>query len=181
MPEVELTGTLAIGSVTESLRLFFEEYLTSQYLKQLESNVTHGYQNSLKIVCEHILPACERIQLELSKLLGFSLWTQRYGDFLEIKAVENSIECIREFVTQIHLFTKDLNRLATTFKAFIKWITMVTEKVTSGPNTEFQNESSLCEDPELVLEFLNHDFIKDSLAEYFVLPTQGNKIKNISF
>lgn len=53
----------------------------------------------------------------------------------------------------------------------------MTEKVTSGPTTEFQNESSLCEDPELVLEFLNHDFIKDSLAEYFVLPTQGNKIK----
>lgn len=33
MPEVELTGTLAIGSVTETLRLFFEEYLTSQVLK----------------------------------------------------------------------------------------------------------------------------------------------------
>lgn len=33
---------------------------------------------------------------------------------------------------------------------------------------EGQNESSLCEDPELVLEFLNKDFIKDSLSEYFV-------------
>lgn len=33
MPEVELTGTLAIGSVTESLRLFFEEYLTTQVNK----------------------------------------------------------------------------------------------------------------------------------------------------
>lgn len=54
--------------------------------------------------------------------------TQRYGDFLEMKAVEKSIECIREFVTQIHLFTKELNRLATTFKAFIKWITMGKKK-----------------------------------------------------
>lgn len=30
MPEVELTGTLAIGSVTENLRPYFEEYLTTQ-------------------------------------------------------------------------------------------------------------------------------------------------------
>lgn len=34
MPEVELTGTLAIGSVTESLRPFFEEYLTTQVNNQ---------------------------------------------------------------------------------------------------------------------------------------------------
>ncbi|GAA5804095.1 hypothetical protein HPULCUR_009581 [Helicostylum pulchrum] len=163
MPEVELTGTLAIGSVTETLRLFFEEYLTSQYIKQLESNVTHGYQNSLKIACEHIIPACERIQLELSKLLGFSLWTQRYGDFLETTAVEKTIHHIRQFVSHIHLFTKDLNHLSNTFQAFIKWITTVTEKVAVTSSAEFQNESSLCEDPELVLEFLNKDLIKDSL------------------
>lgn len=106
--------------------------------------MTHGYQNSLKIVCEHIIPACERIELALSDLLGFSLWlvtltlckqkaksknlkflhrTQRYGDFLETTAVEKTIHCIRQFVSQIHLFTKDLNHVSTTFRAFIKWIT----------------------------------------------------------
>ncbi|KAI9260887.1 anaphase-promoting complex, cyclosome, subunit 4-domain-containing protein [Helicostylum pulchrum] len=178
MPEVELTGTLAIGSVTETLRLFFEEYLTSQYIKQLESNVTHGYQNSLKIACEHIIPACERIQLELSKLLGFSLWTQRYGDFLETTAVEKTIHHIRQFVSHIHLFTKDLNHLSNTFQAFIKWITTVTEKVAVTSSAEFQNESSLCEDPELVLEFLNKDLIKDSLGEYFVSPIKLEREEN---
>lgn len=45
---------------------------------------------------------------------------------------------------------------------------LVTQKVSDTSSVEYQNETSLCEDPELVLEFLNKDFIKDSLSEYFV-------------
>ncbi|CAO3647009.1 unnamed protein product [Mucor hiemalis] len=168
MPEVELTGTLAIGSVTETLQEFFIESLTSAHIRTWETQTTHGHQNSLKIVCEHLLPAAERIQLELSKLLGYSLWTQRYSDFLETASVERCINSVIKLVSQIHLFTKDLNELITSFQAFVKWITVVSQKVTDPNSVEYQNESSLCEDPELVLKFLNTDFIIDSLAKYFI-------------
>ncbi|KAG2207558.1 hypothetical protein INT47_004308 [Mucor saturninus] len=172
MPEVELTGTLAIGSVTENLRPYFEEFLTTQNIKIIDANVTFSYQNSLRLICEHILPACERMQLELSKLMGYSLWTQRYGDFLETDSVQSSIDHFSDLIARLHEFASDLNHLATTFQAFIKWITMITIKVSDDDSSvEAQNESSLCEDPELVLEFLNKDFIKDSLSEYFVPQT----------
>lgn len=168
MPEVELTGTLAIGSVTETLQEFFVESLTSVQIRTWETRSAHGHQNSLKIVCEHLLPATERILLELSKLLGYSLWTQRYGDFLETASVERCVNSVIKLVSQIHLFTKDLNELIVSFQAFVKWITVVSQKVTDPNSVEYQNESSLCEDPELVLKFLNTDFINDSMAKYFI-------------
>lgn len=119
------------------------------------------------------------------------LRTQRFGDFLEKAAVEDCIRHIRQLVSQIHLFTKDLNSLIVTFQAFIKWITVgklspndltlktknnflfllsVSQRVADPNSVEFQNETSLCEDPELILKFLNTDFIQDSLADYFVSP-----------
>lgn len=50
--------------------------------------------------------------------------TQRYGDFLETGSVQNSIDNIATLVSRIQEFAKDLNYLATTFQAFIKWITI---------------------------------------------------------
>ncbi|KAG2192376.1 hypothetical protein INT46_009271 [Mucor plumbeus] len=123
MPEVELFATLATGNVTESLQEFFADHLTSQRIKQWESNVKHGYHNSLVIICEHILPACERIQLQLCKLLGYSLWTQRFGDFLKTEAVEECIEKTRKLVSVAFEYSKSLGSLNKNFDAFSKWIT----------------------------------------------------------
>lgn len=49
--------------------------------------------------------------------------TQRYGDFLEPNSVQNSIDHITDLIARLHEFARDLNHLATTFQAFVKWIT----------------------------------------------------------
>lgn len=62
------------------------------------------------------------------------------------------------------------------FDLTFNWFVLLVSQKVSDPNSvEFQNETSLCEDPELVLKFLNTDFIKDSLAEYFVSPSDTLK------
>ncbi|EPB91541.1 hypothetical protein HMPREF1544_01672 [Mucor circinelloides 1006PhL] len=167
MPEVEFFATLATGNVTESLQEFFSEYLTSQRIKQWESNAKHGYHNSLVIICEHILPACERIQLQLCKLLGYSLWTQRYGDFLKSEAVEDCIDKTRKLVSVAFEYSKALGSLTKSFEAFSKWITIVSQKIFDPDSVEFEHQSILCEDPELVADFLEKNFVQDALDIYF--------------
>ncbi|CAO3641766.1 unnamed protein product [Mucor fragilis] len=176
MPEVELFATLATGNVTESLQEFFTEYLTSQRIKQWESNVKHGYHNSLVIICEHILPACERIQMQLCNLLGYSLWTQRYGDFLKSEAVENCIDKARKLVSEVFDYSKALGSLTKSFEAFSKWITIVSQKIYDPDSVEFEHQSILCEDPELVADFLEKNFVQDALDVYF-----SQQAKNLTF
>ncbi|KAK4518358.1 uncharacterized protein ATC70_001711 [Mucor velutinosus] len=176
MPEVELFATLATGNVTESLQEFFTEYLTSQRIKQWESNVKHGYHNSLVIICEHILPACERIQMQLCKLLGYSLWTQRYGDFLKSEAVENCIDKARKLVSETFDYSKALGSLIKSFEAFSKWIAIVSQKIYDPDSVEFEHQSILCEDPELVADFLEKNFVDDALDVYF-----SQEAKNLTF
>ncbi|KAI8638884.1 anaphase-promoting complex, cyclosome, subunit 4-domain-containing protein, partial [Parasitella parasitica] len=159
MPEVELFATLATGNVTESLQEFFTEYLSSQRIKQWETNVKHGHHNSLVIICEHILPACERIQLQLSKLLGYSLWTQRYGDFLRTNEVEKCITKARHLVFETFQYSKSLGDLIKSFDAFSKWIAIVSQKVYDPESVEIEQQSGLCEEPELVASFLDKDFV----------------------
>ncbi|OAC98064.1 hypothetical protein MUCCIDRAFT_115581 [Mucor lusitanicus CBS 277.49] len=167
MPEVELFATLATGNVTESLQEFFTEYLTSQRIKQWESNVKHGYHNSLVIICEHILPACERIQMQLCTLLGYSLWKQRYGDFLKSEAVENCIDKTRKLISEAFNYSKALGSLIKSFEAFSKWITIVSQKIYDPDSVEFEHQTNLCEDPELVADFLENNFVQDALDIYF--------------
>ncbi|KAI8080751.1 anaphase-promoting complex, cyclosome, subunit 4-domain-containing protein [Gilbertella persicaria] len=167
MPEVDLIGTLATGNVTESLQEFFTDFLTPQKIKEWESTMTHGYQNSLVTACQYVLPACDRIQLELSKLLGYSLWTQRYGDFLETSSVETCIECIQQFVRQMLDYTKSLNILTKSFEAFIQWISAVSQKISAADSVEFENQSSLCEEPELVLTYLDTNFMLKKPSKIF--------------
>lgn len=45
MPEVELTGTLAIGSVTEPLREFFVDYLTSQVIFRATKRISGVWES----------------------------------------------------------------------------------------------------------------------------------------
>ncbi|KAL9540508.1 hypothetical protein MBANPS3_009640 [Mucor bainieri] len=176
MPEVELFATLATGNVTESLQEFFTEYLTSQRIKQWESNVKHGHHNSLVTICEHILPACERIQMQLSKLLGYSLWTQRYGDFLRSEAVESCIEKARKLVSEAFEYSKALGSLTKSFDAFSKWIAIVSQKIYDPDSVEFEHQSILCENPELVADFLEKNFVQDALGVYF-----SQTAKNLTF
>jgi hypothetical protein len=51
---------------------------------------------------------------------------------------------------------------------------LVSQKVFDPNSVEFENQTSLCEEPELVSKYLATDFIKDSLAEYFVSLTDSN-------
>ncbi|KAI8378630.1 anaphase-promoting complex, cyclosome, subunit 4-domain-containing protein [Blakeslea trispora] len=174
MPEVELIGMLATGKVTEPLHEFMSNFLTPEKIKEWENSTMHGCQYSLKTACQYILPASDKIQLELSKLLGYSLWTERYGDFLEINSVESCIDCIQEFVKEVIAFTKSLNSLIKAFSAFIKWILDVSKRISDPESIDTGTQFGLCEEPSLVFEYLDSCFIKDSIAEYFVPVGNGS-------
>ncbi|KAI7905959.1 anaphase-promoting complex, cyclosome, subunit 4-domain-containing protein [Cokeromyces recurvatus] len=180
MPEMELITIAAMGNIKNELQEFFKDIWTTQRVKEWDTNVNHAYENSLKIVSEYIVPACERILVQLDKLLGYSLWVQRYGEFLESSSIRKCIVQAQLFLVKILEFSKSMNNLKKSFNAFIAWITLVVQHFYDSSSTEFENPPIVCESPELVLEFLDKEFTKDSMADYFDNLSELNLIQLLS-
>ncbi|CEI97461.1 hypothetical protein RMCBS344292_11593 [Rhizopus microsporus] len=162
IPEVEFIAILATGNLSQAIR----ELITDELTPQTTNN--HGYQSSLRIICEHALPVFERILLQLSDSLGHSLWKERYEPFLDVASVESCIDHVNKLIVLIRDLAQHLRRLIKLFGAFIAWI------IKADPeSTELQNEPTLCEEPEWVFEYLEEWFVTDKLAKFFV-ESNGN-------
>ncbi|CEI91808.1 hypothetical protein RMCBS344292_06086 [Rhizopus microsporus] len=162
IPEVEFIAILATGNLSQAIR----ELITDELTPQTTNN--HGYQSSLRIICEHALPVFERILLQLSDSLGHSLWKERYEPFLDVASVESCIDHVNKLIVLIRDLAQHLRRLIKLFGAFIAWIIKVSSKLADPESTELQNEPTLCEEPEWVFEYLEEWFVTDKMAKFFV-------------
>ncbi|KAG1147680.1 hypothetical protein G6F37_003072 [Rhizopus arrhizus] len=179
MPEVEFVAILATGNFSPISRELMTDYLTPQIVKQWESTNHNGYQNSLVTICEYVLPVLDRILLQLSHLLGYGLWKERYSEFLDPDSIEECISRVQKLIFQVRELACQLRRLIKLFKAFIKWIHLVSLKTSDPESVELQNLSNLCEEPEFVFEYLEEWFIQDNLAKYFVDSKDSKNSLNI--
>ncbi|CAO3700834.1 unnamed protein product [Rhizopus microsporus] len=173
IPEVEFIAILATGNLSQAIRELITDELTPQFIKQWETTNNHGYQSSLRIICEHALPVFERILLQLSDSLGHSLWKERYEPFLDVASVESCIDHVNKLIVLIRDLAQHLRRLIKLFGAFIAWIIKVSSKLADPESTELQNEPTLCEEPEWVFEYLEEWFVTDKMAKFFV-ESKGN-------
>ncbi|CEG75196.1 hypothetical protein RMATCC62417_10280 [Rhizopus microsporus] len=173
IPEVEFIAILATGNLSQAIRELITDELTPQFIKQWETTNNHGYQSSLRIICEHALPVFERILLQLSDSLGHSLWKERYEPFLDVASVESCIDHVNKLIVLIRDLAQHLRRLIKLFGAFIAWIIKVSSKLADPESTELQNEPTLCEKPEWVFEYLEEWFVTDKIAKFFI-ESNGN-------
>ncbi|KAI8886831.1 hypothetical protein K501DRAFT_165820, partial [Backusella circina FSU 941] len=154
MPDIEIMALLATGGITKSLLDFFRDFLTTSRIKEWETEALHGYKCSLAIITEYISLASEKLQIQLSKLSGYSLWKQRYGDLLESQSIDTCLENGYMFIKQINAFVEKVKYLMERFEAFVAWMNVVTNHI-SDPNAEESiSQPNICEDPELVTEYL---------------------------
>ncbi|KAG1469363.1 hypothetical protein G6F56_003299 [Rhizopus delemar] len=160
MPEVELVMLLATGGFSLVTKTLLLEYLTPQSIKTWETTSINEYKQLQQILCNYVLPSLERIMVQLSQLLGYGRWKERYCDFIDPSSVEKWIDCVQKLIGRVLELTDRLRRLLKMFGAFVKWLHIESE--------ELQSLSSLCEEPDLVFEYLEEWFIKDKLAEYFI-------------
>ncbi|KAI8985352.1 anaphase-promoting complex subunit 4 long domain-containing protein [Pilobolus umbonatus] len=123
MPEIEFIGLLAAGELPEGFQNFFKEYFTTQVIKKWDTNSAHAFQSILTVIAQYILPAYDRINMKLNELHGYSQWTRKYGQFLDSKSVDVCLNSAHLFIQRVLEFDKTLSTLATSFQAFITWIT----------------------------------------------------------
>lgn len=65
---------LLTGRPSESMGQYLQQELNTHDLKRWDKSVKAAYKNLQRIAFECLLPACERLLVILSDLLGFSRW-----------------------------------------------------------------------------------------------------------
>ncbi|KAI9264809.1 anaphase-promoting complex, cyclosome, subunit 4-domain-containing protein [Sporodiniella umbellata] len=165
MPEVELIMLLATGGLSPVTKQLLQECLTPQFIKQWESTNMQGYRQILLILCEYVLPSLEQILLELSHLLGYGRWKERYSDFLEPTRIEEWIKSIQKLIVYTRELTDKLRRLLKIFEAFTQWLHIISLKLSDTDSEELKSLSSLCKEPELVFEYLEECGLLDEPLE----------------
>ncbi|SAL99093.1 hypothetical protein [Absidia glauca] len=169
LPHVELLGLLATGNLNPAIHEYLSAGITPNHAKQWETKANHSYTCLQRIIIENLQPACERLLLQLSKLRGYGLWTERYGDLLCLDSITTAIELTQHYMWSAQQLLKSVGQVAKRFQEFISWICRVVQKLIDQSQRDYQDTTPgpLYQNPDLIMDYLMKDFVKDSLAIYF--------------
>ncbi|ORZ07941.1 anaphase-promoting complex, cyclosome, subunit 4-domain-containing protein [Lobosporangium transversale] len=129
-PTYEFLQLLVTGLPSPSMDYYLQQELRRDGLKRWNESVRAAHTNIHRVAFECMIPACERLLIHLSDILGCSRWGERYRPLrLEEAAVRDSIKAVGDFVGLIeHLFLV-LKVEIKRFSEFENWLERVLEAI----------------------------------------------------
>ncbi|KAH7049737.1 anaphase-promoting complex, cyclosome, subunit 4-domain-containing protein [Linnemannia elongata] len=129
-PTYEFIQMLLTGRPSESMEQYLQQELNTHDLKRWDKSVKAAYKNLQRVAFECLLPACERLMVILSDLLGFSRWTEQYGPLrLDEVLVYNCIIIVGDFMGVIEELFQAIKVEMKQFSEFENWLEQVLEKL----------------------------------------------------
>ncbi|OAQ33214.1 hypothetical protein K457DRAFT_122904 [Linnemannia elongata AG-77] len=129
-PTYEFIQMLLTGRPSESMEQYLQQELNTHDLKRWDKSVKAAYKNLQRVAFESLLPACERLMVILSDLLGFSRWTEQYGPLrLDEVLVYNCIIIVGDFMGVIEELFQAIKVEMKQFSEFENWLEQVLEKL----------------------------------------------------
>ncbi|KAF9124519.1 Anaphase-promoting complex subunit 4 [Mortierella sp. GBA39] len=129
-PTYEFIQMLLTGRPSESMGQYLQQELNTHDLRRWDKSVRAAYKNLQRVAFECLLPACERLLVILSDLLGFSRWTEQYGPLrLDEALVYNCIIIVGDFMGVIEGLFQAIKVEMKQFSEFENWLEQVLEKL----------------------------------------------------
>ncbi|KAI8061001.1 anaphase-promoting complex, cyclosome, subunit 4-domain-containing protein [Gongronella butleri] len=174
LPHVELLGLLAAGNITSETHEYFTNCLTMQQAKRWEARSQHSYAAMQRIIIQYIQPTVDLLLLQISKIKGYALWKDRYGDMLNMDAVNAATDHARHMLAQLQSLLTSVGKVSKRFDEFIQWVENVIQRLSDkNQSDQPDSPSPLFRDPRLLSDYLMNDFSFDSLAPYFA-PSEAD-------
>ncbi|CAO3567166.1 unnamed protein product, partial [Mortierella alpina] len=187
-PTHEFVQMLMTGRPSSSLDQYLQHELSHHGLKRWEKSAKAAYANMQRVAFECIIPACERLLIHLSDVLGCSRWTERYGPLqLDEQSVYNCIKLVGDFMGFIEQLLLALKVELKQFSEFENWMEQVIEMLqpTLKGADDQGDEGPKTFPPVDVLsvsEYLKSGLTNRILREYFIeseeLPTPSSDLEN---
>ncbi|KAG0220771.1 Anaphase-promoting complex subunit 4 [Mortierella sp. GBA43] len=169
-PMHEFMQLLMTGRPTLSMDQYMQTELGRQGIKSWMVTSKAAYTNIQRTAFECLLPACERLLIHLSDILGCSRWTDRYKILqLEETQVYNCIKIAGDFVGAIERLFLAMKTEIKNFQEFCNWLSHVMEAMQpSNRNQDGEDENKLPPvDVLAVSEYLKSALSNKGLEDLF--------------
>ncbi|PTU22891.1 hypothetical protein P175DRAFT_0499432 [Aspergillus ochraceoroseus IBT 24754] len=166
------------GDCFEPLREFLVDIVGERGHKRWEKAVMTGYENVRRLTHECLLPALERCEVLLSRLIGLS----KFQKLSEVLGLETSdLNAIVETLDCLHLLAHHIiinaNEELAQFHSFSKWLRHQIDMLSAEPMSqtleELMEKTDLVEYPR-TLKYIRGALTKSSLRQFIQqLPMMG--------
>ncbi|RAL16856.1 putative anaphase-promoting complex component Cut20/Apc4 [Aspergillus homomorphus CBS 101889] len=166
------------GDCFEPLKEFLVEIVGERGHKRWEKAVSSGYENVRRLTHECLLPALERCQVLLSRLVGLS----KFHKLSEVLGLETSdLNAIVETLDCLHLLAHHIlvnaNEELTQFNAFSRWLRHEIDMQSAEPMSqtleELMEKTDMVEYPQ-TLKYIRGALTKSALRSFIrQLPLMG--------
>ncbi|KAF9960280.1 anaphase promoting complex subunit 4 [Mortierella alpina] len=173
-PTHEFVQMLMTGRPSSSLDQYLQHELSHHGLKRWEKSAKAAYANMQRVAFECLMPACERLLIHLSDVLGCSRWVERYGPLqLDERPVYNCIKLVGDFMGYIEQLLLALKTELKQFSEFENWMEQVIEMLQPTlKGADDQGDDGPKTFPPVdvlgVSEYLKSGLSNRVLREYFV-------------
>ncbi|KAG2420972.1 hypothetical protein HFD88_000587 [Aspergillus terreus] len=166
------------GDCFEPLREFMVDIVGERGHKRWEKAVSTGYENVRRLTHECLLPALERCEVLLSRLIGLS----KFHKLSEVLGLETSgLNAIVETLDCLHLLAHNIliytNEELSQFNAFSRWLRHEIDMQSAEPMSqtleELMDKTDLVEYPQ-TLKYIRGALTKSALRHFVQqLPMMG--------
>ncbi|KAF9183066.1 Anaphase-promoting complex subunit 4 [Haplosporangium sp. Z 767] len=171
----EFVQMFMTGRPSASLDQYLQNELSHHGLKRWEKSTKAAYANIRRVAFECLLPACERLMIHLSDILGCSRWTEEYSPLrLEETLVFICIKIVGDFVGSIERLFQVLKTELKHFSEFNNWLQQETLQPTIRDPDDPDEDSKIFApvDIQSVSEYLTTGLTNKALGGFFLEPDQ---------
>ncbi|KAG0206766.1 hypothetical protein BGX28_001839 [Mortierella sp. GBA30] len=187
-PTHEFVQMLMTGHPSPSLDQYLQHELSHHGLKRWEKSARAAYANMQRVAFECLMPACERLLIHLSDILGCSRWVERYGPLrLQEQSVYNCIKLVGDFMGVVERLLLALKVELRQFGEFENWMEQVIEMLQPtlrGADDQGDDGPKIFPPVDVlaVSDYLKSGLSNEGLQEYFQEPnepsTPGSDLEN---
>ncbi|KAF3914009.1 hypothetical protein ABW21_db0209217 [Orbilia brochopaga] len=167
---LEFFELLTTGCASAKMKEWLVDSLGEKGHKKWEKVYINGYETLRRLAHEHLLPACDRLIVLLSKLRGLARWTDKDSS-LGLDSVDYSklLDLVSGLMAVCHEFMGKVNYELDLFTAFIQWLKIAYEEFNSlsEGNEPAEPRDEMLVDTLKVAEFIGKHLQNSILVEYF--------------
>ncbi|KAF9427015.1 Anaphase-promoting complex subunit 4 [Podila epigama] len=119
----EFLQLLLTARPSVSMDQYLQQELGHHGIKRWEKSAMAAHENIRRVAFECLLPACERLMVHLTDILGYSRWSERYSPLgLKETRIYNCIRQAGDFIGMIERLFQVLKVEVKLFSEFKNWL-----------------------------------------------------------
>ncbi|EWC47136.1 hypothetical protein DRE_03505 [Drechslerella stenobrocha 248] len=169
---LEFFELLITGCASERMREWLVDCLGEKGQKKWEKVYVNGYETLRRLTHEHLLPACDRLVVLLSKLRGLARWTDKDSSLgLDPMDYSKLLDLVAGLAAVSHEFMGKVNYEMELFSGFIGWLKLVYEEFNGlaegGGAADAREREDFLVDTLKVADYIGKHLQNSVVAGYF--------------